>query len=247
MSTTKAIFLFASTIVGAGILALPVVASHAGFFPSRGHARGHCGGVDVFGFYIAESVLAHDEELHLPSLAERHLGKWGLAAMLLATAIYIYGALVGYLAAGGQIFHALSGGAIPIWLGTLIYFLIGSAILHKGMALVGKINSFLMYVMLTLLGILIAIAAPHIQVPFLLRSDWSSIIDVFGVVLFAYLGHSVIPSIASKLTSKKRIALVVSIGIALPCALYLLWSLVVLGAVPATSSNGVSLGGAGRG
>jgi len=186
-------------------------------------------------------VLAHDEELHLPSLAERHLGKWGLAAMLLATAIYIYGALVGYLAAGGQIFHALSGGAIPIWLGTLIYFLIGSAILHKGMALVGKINSFLMYVMLTLLGILIAIAAPHIQVPFLLRSDWSSIIDVFGVVLFAYLGHSVIPSIASKLTSKKRIALVVSIGIALPCALYLLWSLVVLGAVPATSSNGVSL------
>jgi len=136
--------------------------------------------------------------------------------MLFATAVYIYGALVGYLAAGGQIFHALSGGAIPVWLGTLLYFVIGSAILHQGMALVGKVNSFLLYAMLILLGILIAMAVPHIQVPFLLRSSWDSILDVFGVVLFAYLGHSVIPSIASGLSDKKRIALVVSVGIGCP-------------------------------
>ena len=160
MTTTKAIFLFASTIVGAGILALPVVASHAGFLPLATMLVAIAVVSSLSGFYISESVLAHVEELHLPSLAERHLGKWGLVAMLLATAIYIYGALVGYLAAGGQIFHALSNGAIPVWLGTLLYFVIGSVILHRGMVLVGRINSGLMYAMLVLLGILIAMAAP---------------------------------------------------------------------------------------
>lgn len=53
------------------------------------------------GLYIAEAVLAHHEDVHLATLAERHLGTWGMFAMLVATAIYIYGALVGYLAAGG--------------------------------------------------------------------------------------------------------------------------------------------------
>jgi amino acid permease len=33
ISTPKGLFLFSSTIIGAGILALPVVASQAGFLP----------------------------------------------------------------------------------------------------------------------------------------------------------------------------------------------------------------------
>jgi amino acid permease len=241
MSTSRGIFLFSSTIVGAGILALPVVAWHAGFLPLAAMLVA-IGVLSSFsGLYIAEAVLAHHEDVHLATLAERHLGTWGMVAMLVATAIYIYGALVGYLAAGGQIFQALSGGAIPVWVGTLLYFAIGSVIVHRGMSLVGRINSYAMYVMLSLLAILMAMAAPNIKVPFLYRSGWSSILDVFGVVLFAYLGHSVIPSIASSLGDKKRIVVVISLGIALPCVLYLLWALVVLGVVPGISDNGPSL------
>jgi amino acid permease len=42
------------------------------------------------GLYIAESVLADNEYLHLPRLARKHLGAWGFMAMLLAILIYIY-------------------------------------------------------------------------------------------------------------------------------------------------------------
>jgi tyrosine-specific transport protein len=244
MSTSKGIFLFSSTIIGAGILALPVAASHAGFLPLAAMIVAIAVVSSFSGFYIAESVLIDGADLHLPALAGKYLGTWGLSAMLLGIAVYIYGALLGYLAAGGQIFHTLSGGAIPVWLGTLIYFAIGSLILHRGIVLVSWINTYLMYVMLVLLGMLIAMTAPSIQVPLLLRSNWSSILDVFGVVLFSYLGHSVIPSIAFNLGYRKRIATVVSVGIALPCVLYLLWSMVVLGAVPATSESGDSLSAA---
>jgi amino acid permease len=157
------------------------------------------------GFYIAESALADQQHPYLPTLARKHLGTWGFAAMLLGLVVYIYGALVGYLAAGGQIFFTLSHGAIPVWLGTLIYFTVGSVILHRGLVLVSRVNTFLMYGMLVLLGILIGMAAPRIQIPLLLRSSWSSVLDVFGGVLFAYLGHSVIPSIVANLEIKSAL------------------------------------------
>ena len=244
LSTSGGIFLFASTIIGAGILALPIVAFKAGFLPLASMIVAIAAVSAFSGFYIAESVAARDEELHLPALAKRYLGSWGMIVMLVGIGIYTYGALVGYLAAGGQIVNILSGGTLPIWAGVLLYFVIGSVILHQGVAWVSRINGYLMYVMLLLLGILISMAAPRIQVPYLIRADWKSILDVFGVVLFAFLGHSVIPSIASILQNKKRILLVVSLGIALPCALYLLWSAVVLGAVPATAASGASLAAA---
>ncbi|MGH8093457.1 MAG: aromatic amino acid transport family protein [Chthoniobacterales bacterium] len=241
ISTLKATFLFSSTIVGAGILALPIAAEEAGFLPLAAMIV-LLAVVSAFsGFYIAEAALADRQPLYLPALASKYLGKWGLIAMLLGISIYIYGALVGYLAAGGQIFSTFSHGAIPVWLGTLIYFIVGSLILHRGLVLVSQVNTYLMYAMLVVLGILIAMAMPKIQVPLLLRSSWSSVLDVFGVVLFAYLGHSVIPSIVFNLENKKRIGLVVSLGIALPCVLYLLWSMVVLGVVPAVSKSGHSL------
>ena len=242
ISTSKGVFLFASTIVGAGILALPVIASKAGFFPLAAMIVVLAGVASLSGLYIAESVLADSTDSHLPALAQRHLGTWGVIAMLLGIAIYVYGALIGYLVAGGQIFHTLSRGAIPVWVGTLIYFAIGSLILHHGIVLISRVNTYLMYVMLVLLGILIGMAAPRIQVPFLLRTSWSSTFDVFGVVMFAYLGHSVLPSIALNLENRKRIVTVVCAGIALPCVLYLLWSMVVLGVVPAASETGPSLG-----
>jgi amino acid permease len=246
LSTSGGIFLFASTIIGAGILALPIVAFKAGFFPLASMIVAIAAVSAFSGLYIAESVASSDEELHLPALAKRYLGAWGMIAMLVGIGIYTYGALVGYLAAGGQIINVLSGGAMPIWTGVLLYFVIGSVILHQGVAWVSRINGYLMYVMLLLLGVLISMAAPRIQLPYLFRADWKSILDVFGVVLFAFLGHSVIPSIASILQNKKRILLVVSLGIALPCALYLLWSTVVLGAVPATATaaGGASLASA---
>ena len=122
ISTWKGVFLFASTIVGAGILALPVIASKAGFLPLAAMIVVLAGVASLSGLYIAESVLADSTDSHLPALAQRHLGTWGVIAMLLGISIYVYGALIGYLVAGGQIFHTLSRGVIPVWCGTLIYF-----------------------------------------------------------------------------------------------------------------------------
>lgn len=241
ISPAKGIFVFSSTIIGAGILALPIAATQSGFPPLLAVLLAIAVVAMFSGMYIAEAVLAAGGSPHLPALAREHLGPWGMVAMLAGTMIYIYGALIGYLAAGGQIFFTLSKGAIPVWAGTLIYFAVASVIVGAGMAVVSAVGTALMYAMLMLIGILIAMALPAVRVPLLLRADWLAVLDVFGVVLFAYLGHSVIPSIACNLKRKTDIVRVVLAGIAIPCLMYALWSLVVLGVIPLSSPSGVSL------
>ncbi|MBW2641590.1 MAG: hypothetical protein JRE10_15905, partial [Deltaproteobacteria bacterium] len=77
ISTIKGVFVFAATIIGAGILALPVAAAKTGFFPMLLLLL-IVGAVSVFSaLYIAETVIHTEGDHHLPSLAREHLGGFG--------------------------------------------------------------------------------------------------------------------------------------------------------------------------
>lgn len=104
LSSAKAIFLFSSTIIRAGILAVPIEVEEAGFLPLATMIVLVALVSTLSGFYISESALADQEHPYLPTLAWRYLGTWGLTAMLFGIAIYIYGALLGYLAARARSF-----------------------------------------------------------------------------------------------------------------------------------------------
>lgn len=247
ISRIRGTYTFSATIIGAGILALPVAAAQSGFLPLLAILI-LVAVISIFSaLYIAEAVLGTDTTLcpagsaHLPSLALEYLGRWGLGAMLLGTGIYIYGALIGYLTAGGQLIFVLSDGAVPIWAGICVYFGITAVIIYCGLILVSYIESYLFYVMLVLLASVIGLALSRIRIALLLQADWLSTLDVFGVVLFAYVGHSVIPSIINSLARKTDITRVVFWGIAIPFLLYAVWSLVVIGIVPAFAPTGYSL------
>jgi amino acid permease len=85
VSTLKGVFVFAATIIGAGILALPVAAADAGLFPMI-LTLVIIGAMSIFSaLYIAEAVLATEGVYHLPTLAEKYLGRIGLLAMLART------------------------------------------------------------------------------------------------------------------------------------------------------------------
>ena len=232
ITTLKGVFLFSATIIGAGILALPIAAATAGLFPMILILL-IIGAVSVFSaLYIAEAVLTTEGVNHLPTLAEKYLGKVGLFAMLLGVIIYIYGALIGYLSAGGQLFNTLSNGAIPVWLGVLIYFVVASVIVHFGLKLMSQVETYLFVGMLIFLGLVMTIALMKVRVPLLLEANWSASLGIFGIVLFAYVGHSIIPSIAAGLGRKKDINKIAVWGIIIPLLLYVLWCVVVIGVVP---------------
>ena len=245
ISTIKGVFVFAATIIGAGILALPVAAAKTGFFPMLLLLL-VVGAVSVFSaLYIAETVIHTEGDHHLPSLAREHLGGFGFAIMIIGIIIYIYGALTGYLAAGGQLFYSLSNGKIPVLAGILIYFVMGSFIVHFGLKIVSRVETYLFSVMLILIGTVIALTLPNIEIPLLLETHWRDTLNVFGVVLFAYVGHSVIPSIARGLKKHGDINRISIWGVLIPMLLYVVWCFVVMGVVPKTAVEGLpSLAGA---
>ncbi len=235
VSTLNGVFIFAATIIGAGILALPVAAADAGLFPTILILL-TVGAMSIFSaLYIAEAVLATEGVYHLPTLTEKYLGKTGLLVMLAGVVIYIYGALTGYLSAGGQLISALSSDVLPVWLGALIYFLVASIVVHFGLKLMSQVETWLFAGMLILLGLVMTVALINVRVPFLYEANWSSTPGIFGVVLFAYVGHSVIPSIAAGLGRKREINKVAVWGVVIPLLLYILWCVVVIGVVPKTT------------
>ena len=238
ISTLKGVFVFAATIIGAGILALPVAAATTGLLPIF-LVLLVVGAVSVFSaLYVAETVVNTKGDHHLPSLAREHLGYTGFTVMISGIVIYIYGALVGYLAAGGQLFYSLSNGRIPVSVGILTYCVAGSFIVHFGLKIMSRVETYLFSAMLVLIGIVIALVLPNIEIPLLLETHWNDTLDVFGVVLFAYVGHSVIPSIARGLKKPEDISRVSIWGVMIPLLLYVLWCFVVMGAVPKTGLEG---------
>ncbi len=75
VSTWKGIFVFSATIIGAGILALPIAGAVAGLMPTILILL-LIGAVSVFSaLYIAEAVLNTEGGHHLPTLAQVHLGR----------------------------------------------------------------------------------------------------------------------------------------------------------------------------
>lgn len=233
MEKIKGISTFAATIVGAGILALPVYLSQAGFLPGMIMIV-LIGTISIFSaFFIIETFLRSEENLHLPALAGKYLGKVGLFLMFLGILIYIYGALTGYLSAGGQVMHEISQGKIPLQIGTLIYFLLGAAIIYLGLRAV-KTASFLLFpLMIILFLFLTSLAFFHLDLSLLDSARWQVMPLTFGILLFAFTGHTVLPSLAKTMrrdpAGLRKVALW---GILLPLIFYLIWFFIISATVP---------------
>jgi len=250
------IFTFSATIIGAGILALPIAASRSGFLPLAANLI-VIGVVSIISaLYIAEITFSVDAGSHLPAISKKHLGVLGEWAMLAGMAIYIYGALTGYITAGGVILFALSKGVISIFWGKIIYFVAGLSIIYAGLRIVSVISTYLFLLMIALLGVIIILAAPMVNIDNITVSNWPDVFSLFGITVFAYVGHSVIPSLARALKKREDIKKIAVFGILPPILLYLLWAFVVLGAVstdaldmaglnnqPATIPLGYAVGG----
>lgn len=233
LKSIKGIFTISGTIVGAGILALPLAMAQLGFVPGF-FVLAVVGLAFIYtAYYIGEAAINSEEEISLSGLAKKHFGAIGLGVMLFGVLVYIYGALIGYLSAGGKVINDLSNGLISQSWGTVIYFIFGAFIVYMGLRFVESSEFVLFGLVLLLFFILNLITVSHVRAPLLFASDISKFFAVFGVVFFAYNGHSIIPSIARQFKNNipgfKKVAF---FGVFIPFCLYVLWCFTVIGSVP---------------
>jgi tyrosine-specific transport protein len=232
-----AVLLITGTTTGAGMLALPVITSFGGLFPS----------ICVFllcwilmllsAFFFLDVNLAVPGEANLISMAGRTLGKTGKVISWILYLLLLYSLLAAYISASAPLFHkaifSLSGLTPPDWLSRFCLPIALGGFLYLGTRGVDFINRILMLGFGISYVFLIGFAPSSINASFLLHADFSASLISIPVVLTAFGYHIIIPSLTTYLKhDAKLLRLAIIWGSIIPIIIYLFWQVIVLGVVP---------------
>lgn len=229
-------FLIAGTMVGAGMLGIPLVTASAGFFP------GTLITILVWLFMYATGLLFLEVTLWMPdgsnvlSISGQFFGKIGRYFSGGMFIFLYYCLMVAYFAAGAPLLSdALSilGISFTRWEVFLIFGLIFGIIVAIGPKSIDRVNIMISIAMIGSWLVLIGSGGSKVKEEFLLYTHWPSMSFAMPVLFSAFGFHNVIPSLCTYLKRDRR-ALRISIfwGSILPLFIYIVWQWLIIGTIP---------------
>ncbi len=231
------ILLVSGTTIGAGMLAIPVVSSFGGFFPSFALLF-FCWLFFFFTAWILLDVnLAFPGEVNLITMVGRSLGPLGKAVCWAAYLLLLYSLTAAYIAGSAPLFlksiEFVTGKNIPSWAGPLPLLLLFGIFVYLGTRSVDRINRLLMAVLVFSYILLISFLPPHIQPPLLFHADVSAMWIAVPVLFTSYGFHIIIPTLTTYLDHDvKKLRLTIFLGSLSAFLFYLVWEFFILGTVP---------------
>lgn len=221
------------TAIGAGILALPYVVKESGILPGILHIIVLGLVMLLINLYLGEIVLRTKGHHQLPGYAQKYLGKTGKIFMILSMIIGIYGALVAYLIGEGESLSFIFTGSLSYTLiFSIVFFAIMAFLVYSGLKALEKGESVGFIAVLVILAVIIIYFMPKINIGNFnfLSSNPLAWFMPYGVVLFSLLSFSALPEVEQELArNKKLMRRAIIIGALIPIAIYLIFSLVVVG------------------
>jgi len=237
----QAIATLVGTIIGAGILGIPYVVAKAGFFTGIATITGLGIVVIVLYLYLGEIVLRTKGFHQLTGYAERYLGVWGKRMMTFTMVFGIYGALIAYIIGEGQVLAAIFNG--PTILFSLLFFAIASLIIYLGVKAVGESELWMVVVTIAIVFILALMAVPLISTENFTSFKVRNLFVPYGVVFFAFLGAAAIPEMREELVrNEKKLKRSIIIGASIPIAVYLIFTVIVVGVTGLQTTEVATLG-----
>ena len=233
--------LVAGTTIGGGMLALPVLTSPAGFFPS----------IVVFffcwlfmtctGLLFLELSLALKDEANIVTMAEQTLG---LPGKIFAWVVYLflfYCLTLAYIVGCGNLLTEFSQGHIPAYLGPLIFVLIFAPFVYAGAKVVGKLNLFLMGGLALFYVCFVLIGAPWVRKELLLYRNWNLSLLALPIAFISFAYQGIIPTLVSYLDrDARKVRLSIILGSLIPLITYVIWQWLILGIVPYQGEIGLA-------
>lgn len=181
--------------------------------------------------YLGEIALRTKENLHLAGYAEKYLGKKAKTIMLLAFAFGIYSALTAYLIGEGESLSILffQTTAHSLHLG-ILFWLVLSGITYFGLKALKEGEKGGLIIILALIGLAVIKFWNKIDINNLTYNNPQFFFVPFGVVLFAFLGFSVMPEIERILgKEKKAMKKTILISYLITFLIYLVFTIIILG------------------
>lgn len=224
-------FTLSGTIIGAGILGLPYVFAKSGFIIGTAWLIIFGAILIILNLYLGEVTLRTNGTHQLQGYAKKYLGKTGSRIMFLAVLFGIYSALLAYLIGEGQsISQLLTGTQNYALLFSIIFWIALTLLLKEGLRGVRKIETWGVLAIIALIVGIFVWFIPKINISNLTTIDPTQSFIPIGVVMFALLGFTAIPELRREIQGQeKSLKNAIILGATIPIALYIIFSLTVVG------------------
>ncbi len=238
-SLTGGMLLIAGSCIGAGMLALPILTGLAGFFPSFIMLFLAWAFMTFTALLLVEVNGWFKNQVNLVSMAEESLGPKGKITAWLSYLFLFYSLLVAYMAASGTVFSAILESLVHITLpplySSLFFTLLFGYIIYLGTRPVDLFNRVLMIgLIISYLG-MIGLGVTRIKPELLMHAAPKYAFLSLPVLVVSFGFQNMIPSLTAYMKGDlQRVRIAIIGGALLSFCIYLVWSLLILGVVPAS-------------
>lgn len=233
--------LFAGTIIGAGILGLPFALAQGGFILGSLALLLAAFFAWLSAAQIGMLVYEAEPDLPLTSVIEGYMGPRMAYLTLGAILFSSYGALIAYPLAIGQITSSLLH--FPAWSGVVVFIAVMTGLLSLKLNESNKVNAAVTLLLVVLLVWVLWRSFPQVKLANYLFFHPNLTLEAFGIVIFAFAGHVVIPSVISYMKVRRSKGIrVLGWSIAGVGVLYLLFFAVSIGVLGTGVTRVATLG-----
>lgn len=229
--------LVAGTCIGAGMLALPLVTGHAGFWPAMAVNLLSWLFMLMTGLLFLEATLWMPDGSNVLSMASRFFGRFGRVICGLSFLFLYCCLMVAYLAAGAPLFSAAFKFAFSFSLShaqaTVVYATLFAFIVYLGTAVIDRVNWILMGGLILTFFLMLGAGIDQVHPVLLGRQAWALSLFALPTLFSAYGYHNIIPSLVPYVQrNEKLLRIGIVLGTLLPLLSYALWQWLVIGSIP---------------
>lgn len=232
--------LVAGTSIGGGMLALPVLTSEAGFFPSLVIYFFCWIFMACTGLLFLEVSQWMKGEANILSMARKTLGRPGQYFAWVVYLFLFYCLTIAYIVGCGNIVTELSQHHLPDWAGSLVFLLFFAPLILISTQWASHLNIWLVIgLALSYLGFVI-LGFHYVRPELLAHQNWSYSLRVLPIAFTSFAYQGIIPTLASHMDHEpKKIRKAILIGSFIPLIAYAIWQWLILGIIPLEGEGGL--------
>jgi tyrosine-specific transport protein len=225
--------LIAGTMVGVGMLALPVSTAEGGFLPAiLIYLLCWCFMLCT-GLLLLEVCSWMPKDSNFITMSERLLGPVGKDVCWVVYLFLFFTVMIAHVVGGGAIVGEISGQTIPVWLSTIIYVALFSPVVYLGTLWVDRLNITLMFGVYISYILFIVVACRFVDISHYSRIEWPKAWIALPVLFTAFTYQVIVPTLMTYMNRNvKKVRLAIILGTSIPLIVYIIWEGLILGIIP---------------
>ena len=226
--TVGSTLLVAGTMIGAGMLAMPLTSAGIGFGFTLVLLLGLWALLTFSALLFVELYQTAESDAGIGTLAEQYFGKIGRIIATAVLIIFLYALIAAYVSGGGSLLKDLLPESFGDKVSILLFTVIFGSFIVIGTHSVDKINRVLFFVMLAAFAVVLSLMLPEIKFDNLMATpiDNALIISASPVFFTAFGFHGSIPSLNKYLDGNvKALRISILVGSAITLCAYILWQM----------------------